>query len=170
MSESPRPRSRALGIDPGALSELFSDGWTVRLSLESLWQAYGALVSFMSRTGETLRETVGAGEAAQGELLGFSAHPDGAKVTGSEALGTMGHNILAAVGAEDGAMRSFGQHIKGASAVYTKDGYWVLTAIIGPDKPEEMTRIARDEIWHFEQWLRRKDTQSPKPKKLKSAF
>jgi hypothetical protein len=162
--------ARDLDIDPGAVSEIHTDGWTGRLGLESLWQAYGALVLFASRAGESLRETGGAGELARAELLGFSAHPDRAKVTGSEALGTMGHNLLSALGAEDSVMRPFGPHIKGASAVYTKDGYWVWAAIIHPDELAEMTRAARDEIWHFEQWLGRKDKQSPKPKKLKSAF
>jgi hypothetical protein len=162
--------ARTLDVDPGALSDLFSDGCTTRLSLESLWQAYGTLSLFIDHAAETLLETRGHGKGGQAELLGFSAHPDEAKVTGSEALSTMGHNILAALGAGDGVMHPFGPYIKGASAVYSKDGYWVLTAIIRPDRPEEMTRIARDEIWHFEQWLRRNDTQSPKPKKLKSSF
>jgi hypothetical protein len=87
--------AREISIDPAALSEL-AEGGTSRLGLESIWEAYAALESFLGRAGESLRVNAEVGASVHAELLGFSAHPDQAKVTGSEALNTMGYNILGA--------------------------------------------------------------------------
>src|SRR5579885_3384082 len=48
--------ARELDVDPGALSDL-SEGETSRLGLESLWEAYAALVSFLDQAGDNLRNS-----------------------------------------------------------------------------------------------------------------
>jgi hypothetical protein len=161
--------AREIHVDPAALSEL-AEGVTSRLGLESLWAAYQSLEEFIERASAALHARPEVAGVAQGELLGFSAHPDRAKVTGTEALATMGANLLTVVGEREGAIVSLGPHVKGASAVYVKDGHWVITAIVYRDTPEEMTRVARDEIWHIEQWLRKRDAESDKTKRPKPAY
>jgi hypothetical protein len=109
-------------------------------------------------------------EGAHAELLGFSAHPDRTKVTGADALATMSRNLLIMAGAREGTLLSLGPHIKGASAAYTKGGHWVVAAVVYENTPEEMARVARDEIWHIEQWLRRRDAELDNTQRAKPAY
>jgi hypothetical protein len=161
--------AREIHVDPAALSEL-AEGGTTRLGFETLRDAFGQLESFLTRASQHLQTRPTAPSKVQSELLGYAGHPDLAKMKGSEALEVLGHNISVSVGDLDGALKPFGPHIKGASAVYVRDGHWILTAQICPGSPQEMTRIARDEIWHFEQWLASKDKKSSKPIKPRSAY
>lgn len=155
-------------MDAAALSEL-ADGGTSRLGFETLREAHSQLESFLARAGERLRPTPKR-TPPQPELLGYAGHPDLAKMKGSEALAVLNHNIGVAVGHRDGDLRPFSNHVKGASAVYVRDGYWLLTALICPGDVQEMTRVGRDEIWHFEQWLSSKDKKAIKSSKPRSAY
>jgi hypothetical protein len=161
--------AREIDVDAGALGEL-ADGGTSRLGFETIWVAYTQLASFLCRANERLRPTHTSTCSTHGELLGFSGHPDQAKVRGCEALPIMGHNVLAVLRDDEDAPRPFGPYIRGASAVYMRRGDWVLVSYICRDTPQEMTRIARDEIWHCEQWLRGQDEHSKRPDKPRSAY
>jgi predicted XRE-type DNA-binding protein len=160
--------AREIHVDPSAVNEL-ADGGTSRLGFETIWDAHARLSSFFCHTSELLRATVGSPCSTHAELLGFSGHPDRAKMKGTEGLAIIGHNVSVVAGNVSGTLRTFGPDIEGASSAYiNSDGSWTLIAHIcsGTD----MTRTARDEIWHLEQWLRKQDKESTKPDKPKSAF
>jgi hypothetical protein len=161
--------AREIDVDAGALSEL-ADGGTSRLGFETIWEAYKQLASFLCRASEHLHATQGSTHSTHGELLGFSGHPDRAIASGSETLAILGHDVLVALGNRSDSPRPFAPHVKGASAVFTRGGDWILISYICADKPQEMTRIARDELWHCEQWLRGQDARMSKPNKLRSAY
>ena len=161
--------AREIEVDAAALSEL-SDGDTSRLGFETLWEAYKQLVSFLCRTIDRLKSPVSGGSHTYVELLGFAGHPDLAKMKGIDALAVLGHNIGVTVADGEDALQPFAVHITGGSAVYIRDNHWFFVAEMCPGTTKDMTRVARDEIWHFEQWLKRQDEGDPNPPKVRSAY
>jgi hypothetical protein len=158
--------AREMDIDPAAVGDLM-EGGTARLGFETLLDGFGLLIAFIARVQHVLQPSDPL-PMPQGELLGFSAHPDRTKVKGADALAVLVENLKAVIDGPCAPLRSISPDVKGASAVLLREGRWFFVAEISEGPPAEMARAGRDEVWHFQCWIDRRDGQSNPPAKPRS--